>query len=602
MARREPIDTPAGRIELLLPDYRRMGAAGDLWPGPMGVIAEPDDVDNERAKVVLGFEEGPHEVRGSYMYGRAVPAEEAERRLAANRRIAARAIARLVAAKASDGLVLTCATLREEPEGMVPGIALFLSPGIKDATSPPADDREREIDRVMGPGYARLLGRVVTALEEARAPDRLAAVGLGAASAGLMGRRWLDFMLVSGVVYCLQERIEDQDPAWEALARVGVREVVHAPVGADRFPRQRPDDALDPQAAERVYRILCLMAHVDGRLDPAERALLERYRQRLGVDPERAAELERQGIAGEELRIGRGAVERDLMLAGVLEVVAADGEIAATEEHELFELGRALKLPQAMIEEAILQRTRSLSEGAGEGTSENGLRRIYHALCRMAACDGEIAPRERARLDAFRIRHGIGAEEGAGIEAEALREDELRIGKHPAERWQLMDELVSMAAADGALDPGEKERVLTFAQVMGLDPAEVERRLELAVATSSPTTPNDPLPVPAPHDPALPFRIARLQRELAQLDQEHGPCHELHAGVLFQLSVFHEVGGNHAAAASVQERLLDVGARLGVDAGDLGQGWRRLARLRRAAGQEAEAAQADEKVRELLGL
>lgn len=363
-----------------------------------------------------------------------------------------------------------------------------------------------------------------------------------------------------------------------------------------------PDDApLDPPGAERVYRILARMARADGDLDPAERALLEQYRVRLEIAPAKAAELERDAIAGVNLIIGAGALERNLMLAGVLEVLAADGVIEEQEEHRLFELGRALGLPRQQVEEAIRRRCAGLVEGGGEAPSPNGVRRIYMALARLASCDGQVAAPERARLESFRIRHGIPPEEAAALRARADCEDDLRVGKHPSERWVLMDELVALAAADGALAPDEQRRVLTFAAAVGLAPDEVFRRMELAVgAKRGPLTPTPGAPPPGQGDPEFARRIAELDARLIQVDREHGAYHERHLPILMELSSLHELCGNQQLALATQERLIETGTRLVIDAERLARDWHRLARLYRAVGRQRDGENADAKGRALV--
>lgn len=363
-----------------------------------------------------------------------------------------------------------------------------------------------------------------------------------------------------------------------------------------------PDEIpLDPEGAERVYRILCRMAHADGDLDPGERVVLERYRVRLELGSARAAALEREAIAGARLAIGPGTLERSLMLAGVLDVLAADGAVEEREEHQLFELGRALELPRELIEDAIRRRCAALIEAEGDGPSANGVRRIYMALARLASCDGTVAPVERARLESFRIRHGIGADEALALEAQAAREDDLRVGKHPAERWMLMDELVALAAADGTLAIDENVRVLAFARAIGLEPDEVRRRLELAATAQRAGAPPPAPPPLTARGPLFRERIEVLERRLSEVDREHGPYHERHRPILLELGAMQELSGELPLAIALQERLVETGVRLVVEAGELARDWQRLARLYRTAGRVRDAERAEEKARALRG-
>lgn len=97
----------------------------------------------------------------------------------------------------------------------------------------------------------------------------------------------------------------------------------------------------------RVYRLLCLVAHCDHELHPAERALLDRYRARFGIPEAEAAFLEDEGREGLNVRLGRDPVEQGLMLEAMIEVAAADGRLEPREQKRLLKVAGAIGLPQA---------------------------------------------------------------------------------------------------------------------------------------------------------------------------------------------------------------------------------------------------------------
>ena len=123
--------------------------------------------------------------------------------------------------------------------------------------------------------------------------------------------------------------------------------------------------------------------------------------------------------------------------------------------------------------------------GSGDGDiTPNGARRIYRVLCRLAWCDGELHPRERGVLDAFRQRYRIDFGEASQLEAEGQRGENLRIGKRPAERSLLLDSMIDVAAADGQLVAAEQKRLLDLATATGVGTEELVRRIQQRLSAS----------------------------------------------------------------------------------------------------------------------
>ena len=525
MARRESLTTPAGTISFLLPSDERVSELSQRWPFQLSAISDRDDRNNERAEFFLPFSDAAGVLAGVYLPQ--VPAAaraEAEAVIGFDRLVAARSLAALARSEIR-GVVLCCVTCREQEGALVPGLALFFVPDPADAAQP-VPPETREIDEALRPGCGWLLDCSLAAIGAAQqAPqsgrEPTPATGLKVASASYMGRRWLDFALVGGRIYCLQEEVQPEDPAWSELARAGVAEVVHMPVrGAtpqvpdlDAAPHLGPDSgegsatgSVSKNGVRRVYRVLCHLAACDGEVHPRERAVLEAFRQAFQIADAEGELLEGEGIGGDKLEVGGNPAERALLLDAMLDVAAADGKLAKAEEKRLIVFGELVGLQREALRKAILARFAEEKEGRrGRGPTPRGLRRIYRLLWNLAACDGEIARGEVSLLEAFRIRHGISREEARRLGAEGRDGKRLEVGKDPAERAMLIGELVELAAADGELSPPERRRILKLSALLSLDQREVESRL----AERFP-----PAEAPQPPQPraARPFRSAEPAR------------------------------------------------------------------------------------------
>lgn len=119
--------------------------------------------------------------------------------------------------------------------------------------------------------------------------------------------------------------------------------------------------------------------------------------------------------------------------------------------------------------------------------SENGLRRIYRALCNLAACDGEVDPSEQRLLDAYCEEHGIGAEEASELEGEGRRGERLDVGKNPDERALMLEAMIDMAAADGVLDPQELKRLRRLSKLTGIGKDELTEAIRARWSSSAPS-------------------------------------------------------------------------------------------------------------------
>ncbi|MCA8925090.1 MAG: TerB family tellurite resistance protein [Planctomycetes bacterium] len=123
--------------------------------------------------------------------------------------------------------------------------------------------------------------------------------------------------------------------------------------------------------------------------------------------------------------------------------------------------------------------------------SENGKRRIYSVLVRVANADGHIDVTERALLERVAGAYGIAPDEAQRLEREAPTA-EWRIGNADVERRALARGMVQVAAADGVLDPRELELLKRIAAAVGLPAAALERAIATALAHAQPTAQGDP--------------------------------------------------------------------------------------------------------------
>lgn len=112
---------------------------------------------------------------------------------------------------------------------------------------------------------------------------------------------------------------------------------------------------LDDAGCARIYGLLYWMALCDGELHPREREVLARWAQRLKLGPDQRAALEQEVQEQAPLRLDVAQHELDLLVKGLVEVVAADAWIDREEQARLSTLAELLGLNPAAIREALLR-------------------------------------------------------------------------------------------------------------------------------------------------------------------------------------------------------------------------------------------------------
>ena len=164
MAYSESIDTPWGRLGVLLPTQERLQPLVTVWPFELATFTDREDTQNARAEFQLPFQGPKGALPGAYMAHLPGPQTDALARLALTRRVIARAIG-AVAASGHEGITLMCATLREEGDGVATsGLGIFVVPVGADRQLGPRDEVEAGFEARLGPGGGAMMGAALRAL------------------------------------------------------------------------------------------------------------------------------------------------------------------------------------------------------------------------------------------------------------------------------------------------------------------------------------------------------------------------------------------------------------------------------------------------------
>lgn len=98
--------------------------------------------------------------------------------------------------------------------------------------------------------------------------------------------------------------------------------------------------------------------------------------------------------------------------------------------------------------------------------SEEGRKRIYSCLIKIAYSDGEVPDEERKVLSEYRDRMGVSAKVATQLELEA-QGGGLRLSKDKAEGQFLMEALLALVSADGVYTPEEEAWVRRIGEKLG---------------------------------------------------------------------------------------------------------------------------------------
>ncbi|MGE0709657.1 MAG: hypothetical protein AB7N76_24085 [Planctomycetota bacterium] len=357
---------------------------GARWPVPIATTVPREDAHsthNLRAEFLVPFEhEGKH-VNLIYL-------AQAPRALAAARAAAAAIHAELDRALLAilragfPGLAILLSTLRVDGERGTPGLALVIGPG------------ERSTDADPNPLQVLLdaLARREIALEPFE--------GAKYVPPAVAGELRLGFGLLEGqVVFCFKPALDPSDPSLARLVEAGVRALTHMPVTGTAFPEfgeplplpQAPAPQLmeqvSPNGLRRVYRLLANMAGCDGAVDPAERAMLNGVAERFRLSAAEVATLEEEGFAGRGLRVGERPAERELLIAQLIEMALADGELDPAEIKRLRAFALKFQLPFDELNQRIQRRQAERAEAAQRPAPQPSPERPREETARVVILD-----------------------------------------------------------------------------------------------------------------------------------------------------------------------------------------------------------------------
>ena len=115
--------------------------------------------------------------------------------------------------------------------------------------------------------------------------------------------------------------------------------------------REALADGLDDDGRNRIYSLLFWMACCDEELHPREREALDRWAGLLGVSEQ--ARLEEEVRQRTPLHLNATKPELDLLVRGLVEIVAADGVLDPAEQQRLSTLADLLGITQQAIEASL---------------------------------------------------------------------------------------------------------------------------------------------------------------------------------------------------------------------------------------------------------
>jgi uncharacterized tellurite resistance protein B-like protein len=122
---------------------------------------------------------------------------------------------------------------------------------------------------------------------------------------------------------------------------------------------------IDAEGCQRVYSLLFWMACCDGELHSREAEVLDRWAGLLKIQDRE--QIEAQVRQRAPLHLNASKPELDLLVKGLVEVVAADDWLDPEEEQRLRTLADLLGITQAQIQEALLAEDPSLKFHGGAG-------------------------------------------------------------------------------------------------------------------------------------------------------------------------------------------------------------------------------------------
>jgi len=134
-------------------------------------------------------------------------------------------------------------------------------------------------------------------------------------------------------------------PVWDwARAQEDLRAIMESLDDEVAPARPSAPEGVTPNGLRRVYRVLSWFAQGDHYLDPAETRLLLEVQRQFQISDEEAVLLAHQASGAGQIRLGRRAAERDLLVRRLVEIVTVDGIFDPSEQRRLVSLAPRIGL------------------------------------------------------------------------------------------------------------------------------------------------------------------------------------------------------------------------------------------------------------------
>lgn len=125
-------------------------------------------------------------------------------------------------------------------------------------------------------------------------------------------------------------------PIWDWERAQGDLRAILESLDDDAAPaRPSAPEGVTPKGLRRVYRVLSWFAQGDAFVDPREARLLAEVQREFGISEEEAIHLGHEASGAGQIRLGRRAAERDLLVRRLVQMVAVDGIFDPAEQHRL---------------------------------------------------------------------------------------------------------------------------------------------------------------------------------------------------------------------------------------------------------------------------
>jgi hypothetical protein len=125
-------------------------------------------------------------------------------------------------------------------------------------------------------------------------------------------------------------------PIWDwERAQADLRAILESLDDEGAPARPTTPEGVTPNGLRRVYRVLSWFAQGDDFVDPREARILTEVQHEFGISEEEAIHLGHEASGAGQIRLGRRAAERDLLVRRLVQVVTADGIFDPAEQRRL---------------------------------------------------------------------------------------------------------------------------------------------------------------------------------------------------------------------------------------------------------------------------